>query len=78
MDRKLAVIRAYTTHVRQRRHLDAELLRATSRYWSRYGQSRFVEPFEVAREITSEHDAAETGESRIDLEAVLGSQAVDA
>jgi LmbE family N-acetylglucosaminyl deacetylase len=76
MDRKLAVIRAYTTHVRTRRHLDAELLRATSRYWSRYGQSRFVEPFEVAREITSESDGADASESRIDLEAVLGAEAV--
>ncbi|MGD0981765.1 MAG: response regulator [Solirubrobacteraceae bacterium] len=78
MDRKLAVIRAYTTHVRTRRHLDAELLRATSRYWSRYGQSRFVEPFEVAREITAESDGADASESRIDLEAVLGAEAVDA
>ncbi len=79
MDRKLAVIRAYTSHVRQRRHLDAELLRATSRYWSRYGQSRFVEPFEVARDVASERDgaSAETG-SRIDVEAVLGSGALDA
>jgi len=54
MDRKLAVIRAYTSQVRQRRYLDAELLRATSRYWSRYGQTRFVEPFEVVRETASE------------------------
>ncbi len=50
MDRKLAVVRAYTSNVRQRRYLDADLLRATSRYWSRYGQTRFVEPFEVVRE----------------------------
>ena len=54
MDRKLAVIRSYTSQVKQRRYLDAELLRATSRYWSRYGHSRFVEPFEVARDTESE------------------------
>ena len=53
MDRKLAVVRAYTSNVRQRRYLDAELLRATSRYWSRYGQTRFVEPFEVVREAAA-------------------------
>ena len=54
MDRKLAVIRSYTSQVKQRRYLDAELLRATSRYWSRYGHSRFVEPFEVARDTESD------------------------
>jgi LmbE family N-acetylglucosaminyl deacetylase/CheY-like chemotaxis protein len=54
MDRKLAVIRSYTSQVKQRRYLDAELLRATSRYWSRYGHSRFVEPFEVARDTEGE------------------------
>ena len=57
MDRKLAVIRSYTSQVKQRRYLDAELLRATSRYWSRYGHSRFVEPFEVARDTEGEADA---------------------
>jgi LmbE family N-acetylglucosaminyl deacetylase len=60
MDRKLAVIRSYTSQVKQRRYLDAELLRATSRYWSRYGHSRFVEPFEVARDTESD-GALETG-----------------
>jgi LmbE family N-acetylglucosaminyl deacetylase/CheY-like chemotaxis protein len=54
MDRKLAVIRSYTSQVKQRRYLDAELLRATSRYWSRYGHSRFVEPLEVARDVEGE------------------------
>ena len=64
MDRKLAVIRSYTSQVKQRRYLDAEMLRATSRYWSRYGHSRFVEPFEVARDAEGEAKApssAETG-----------------
>ena len=54
MDRKLAVIRSYTSQVKQRRYLDAEILRATSRYWSRFGHSRFVEPFEVARDAEGE------------------------
>lgn len=57
VDRKLAVIRAYTSQVKQRRYLDNELLRATSRYWSRYGQARHVEPLEVAREA-GENEAA--------------------
>jgi LmbE family N-acetylglucosaminyl deacetylase/CheY-like chemotaxis protein len=73
MDRKLAVLRAYTSQVRQRRYLDAELLRATSRYWSRYGQSRFVEPFEVVRESAPDLDV-ETG---ADVEAQLSAEALD-
>jgi LmbE family N-acetylglucosaminyl deacetylase/CheY-like chemotaxis protein len=75
MDRKLAVIRAYTSHVRQRRYLDAELLRATSRYWSRFGQSRFVEPFEVAREAAARRESELGADSQIDVEAVLGAEA---
>jgi LmbE family N-acetylglucosaminyl deacetylase/CheY-like chemotaxis protein len=77
MDRKLAVIRAYTSQVRQRRYLDAELLRATSRYWSRYGQSRFVEPLEVVRESASERDEDRTDEARFDVEAQLDIEALD-
>jgi hypothetical protein len=30
------------------------MLRATSRYWSRFGHSRFVEPFEVARDTETD------------------------
>ena len=63
MDRKLAVLRSYTSQVKQRRYLDAEMLRATSRYWSRYGHSRFVEPFEVARDTEGEAKAANAGET---------------
>ena len=66
MDRKLAVIRSYTSQVKQRRYLDAELLRATSRYWSRYGSSRFAEPLEVARDTESEAKAASSSESELD------------
>ena len=66
MDRKLAVIRSYTSQVKQRRYLDAELLRATSRYWSRFGSSRFVEPLEVARDTESEAKGASSNESELD------------
>jgi LmbE family N-acetylglucosaminyl deacetylase/CheY-like chemotaxis protein len=78
MDRKLAVIRSYTSQVRQRRYLDAELLLATSRYWSRYGQSRFVEPLEVVRESVSEDDEDRTDEARVNFEAALDIEALDA
>jgi LmbE family N-acetylglucosaminyl deacetylase/CheY-like chemotaxis protein len=77
IDRKLAVIRAYTSQVRQRRYLDAELLRATGRYWSRYGQTRFVEPFEVLRESESDRDGSGTAEAGINVEAQLDAAALD-
>jgi LmbE family N-acetylglucosaminyl deacetylase len=78
MDRKLAVLRSYTSQVRQRRYLDAELLLATSRYWSRYGQSRFVEPLEVVREAVSESNEDRTDEARVNFEAALDIEALDA
>src|ERR1700733_5664565 len=71
MDRKLAVLRSYTSQVKQRRYLDAELLRATSRYWSRYGHSRFVEPFEVSRD--TEGDAKANSSAETSLGALLES-----
>jgi LmbE family N-acetylglucosaminyl deacetylase len=71
MDRKLAVLRSYTSQVKQRRYLDAELLRATSRYWSRFGHSRFVEPFEVARD--TEGEAKTNGNVETGLGALLES-----
>src|SRR5579859_4498199 len=73
MDRKLAVIRSYTSQVKQRRYLDAELLRATSRYWSRHGHSRFVEPFEVARDAEGEAKAAAGAAADQGLGALLES-----
>ena len=50
LERKLEVIRAYTSQVEIRHYLDEELLRATARYWSRLSRARYVEPLEVVRE----------------------------
>jgi LmbE family N-acetylglucosaminyl deacetylase len=72
MDRKLAVIRSFTSQVKQRRYLDAEVLRATSRYWSRFGHSRFVEPFEVTRDI--EGEATLDAEREGTMGALLGAE----
>ena len=69
MDRKLAVIRSYTSQVKQRRYLDAEMLRATTRYWSRFGHSRFAEPLEVARDI--EGEATGVTAARAERDALL-------
>ncbi len=50
LERKLEVIRAYTSQVDTRDYLDEELLRATARYWARFAQARYVEPLEVVRD----------------------------
>jgi LmbE family N-acetylglucosaminyl deacetylase len=50
LDRKIEVIRAYTSQVDIRAYLDEELLRATARYWARFAQARYVEPLEVVRD----------------------------
>jgi LmbE family N-acetylglucosaminyl deacetylase/CheY-like chemotaxis protein len=57
IDRKIEVIGAYESQVRIRDYLDADLLRATARYWSRFAHARYVEPLEVARHS----DSADTG-----------------
>jgi LmbE family N-acetylglucosaminyl deacetylase/CheY-like chemotaxis protein len=50
VDRKVEVIGAYDSQVKVRRYLAEDVLRATVRYWSRYGQSAYAEPLEVVRE----------------------------
>jgi LmbE family N-acetylglucosaminyl deacetylase len=50
VDRKVEVIGAYGSQVKIRRYLAEDVLRATVRYWSRYGQSNSAEPLEVIRE----------------------------
>jgi LmbE family N-acetylglucosaminyl deacetylase/CheY-like chemotaxis protein len=47
---KLEVIGAYSSQVKIRRYLQEDLLRATARYWSRFGISHYVEPLEVIRD----------------------------
>lgn len=54
IDGKMAVIDSYKSQVELRAYLDAELVRATSRYWGRYGDSRYCEPLEVVRERSPE------------------------
>jgi LmbE family N-acetylglucosaminyl deacetylase/CheY-like chemotaxis protein len=50
VDRKVEVIGAYSSQVKIRRYLQEDLLRATARYWSRFGSSRYAEPLEVVRD----------------------------
>lgn len=50
IEAKLEVIDAYDSQVALRRYLDPDLVRSTGRYWGRFGDSRYSEPFEVARD----------------------------
>lgn len=48
--RKLKLIDAFGSQAGIRDYLEPELIRATARYWSRYGTGAFAEPFETARD----------------------------
>jgi LmbE family N-acetylglucosaminyl deacetylase/CheY-like chemotaxis protein len=51
LDRKLEVIAVYASQVAVRGYLQEDMLRATSRYWSRFGASGHVEPLEAIRDV---------------------------
>ncbi len=50
MDGKLEAIAAFDSQATTREYLDEGLLRATARYWARFGGGSAVEPFEVVRD----------------------------
>ncbi len=50
MDGKLDAIDAFASQVEIRGYLERDLIEANARYWSRYCEARFAEPFEVVRE----------------------------
>jgi len=50
IDGKLEAIRAFASQAATRDYLDEDLLRATARYWARFGGGAAVEPFEVVRD----------------------------
>ena len=50
IDGKLEAIAAFASQASTRDYLDEGLLRATARYWARFGGGSAVEPFEVVRD----------------------------
>jgi CheY-like chemotaxis protein len=58
---KLEAIDAFASQVEIRGYLERDLIEATARYWSRYCDARYAEPFEVVRE------SAVAGESEFAL-----------
>jgi LmbE family N-acetylglucosaminyl deacetylase/ActR/RegA family two-component response regulator len=60
MERKIEVLGAYSSQVKIRRYLQEDLLLATARYWSRFGNARYAEPLEVIRDSETTPLPAET------------------
>jgi len=50
LDRKILAIGAFGARSPVRGYLDEDMIRATARYWSRFGDSSYAEAFEVVRE----------------------------
>jgi two-component system, NtrC family, response regulator HydG len=55
---KLQAINAFASQVEIRRYLDPDLIESTARYWSRFGDGRYAEAFEVIREASTEGQPA--------------------
>lgn len=49
IDRKLEAIRVFDSQWSTREYLDDEMIRATARYWSRFGRGRYAEALEIVR-----------------------------
>ncbi len=58
LDRKLQAIDAFASQVEIRAYLEPDLIASTARYWSRYCEGRYAEPFEVVREaaVAGQHE----------------------
>lgn len=63
IDDKISVIAAFRSQTDVRAYLDEELIRATSRYWGRFGDARYCEPLEVVRERTRQRRAVQHQEA---------------
>jgi len=75
LERKLALIEPYQSQTQIRDYLQPGLLRATARYWGRYGPSDYAEPLEVIREsdlgpARDEQPARASSQARSDGHAV--------
>lgn len=57
VDGKLAAIAAHSSQAESRAYLDPELIRATARYWARFGQGTHSEPLEVVKDVPTSEGA---------------------
>jgi LmbE family N-acetylglucosaminyl deacetylase/CheY-like chemotaxis protein len=63
LERKLLAIRAFASQVQVRAYLMPDLIESTARYWSRYGEGRYAEAFEVIRDSGTTGRSGATGAS---------------
>ena len=76
LDRKMDAIAAFASQASTREYLDDSLLRASARYWARFGGGSAVEPFEVVRDRRrSERMAHVTSQQAVP--GVMAGHAVD-
>ena len=64
VERKLELLACFGSQTGLRDYLDEELVRATARYWSRFGQGSNVEPLEILRETSDLTITADRREAR--------------
>jgi LmbE family N-acetylglucosaminyl deacetylase len=50
LERKLQAIDAFSAQAAARAYLEPDLIESTARYWSRFGEGRYAEAFEVIRD----------------------------
>jgi two-component system, NtrC family, response regulator HydG len=50
LERKIAVLEEFASQMEIRSYLEPDLIASTARYWSRFGDGRYAEAFEVIRE----------------------------
>jgi LmbE family N-acetylglucosaminyl deacetylase/CheY-like chemotaxis protein len=65
LDGKIAAIGAFGSQTEIRDYLDDELIRATARYWGRFGDARYCEPMEVIRDRTGHRVSTPTSQAAL-------------
>ena len=58
LEGKLEAIQAFASQAEIRRYMEPDLIESTARYWSRFGDGRYAEAFEVIREASTEGQPA--------------------
>jgi two-component system response regulator HydG len=76
IDRKMDAISAFASQASTREYLDDSLLRASARYWARFGGGSAVEPFEVVRDRRRSERVAHVSSHHATATAMTG-HAVD-
>jgi two-component system, NtrC family, response regulator HydG len=78
LDAKLAAIDAFGSQVPLREYLEPDLISATARYWSRFGEGRYAEAFEVIRDGGAVKSRQQAGQPAGAGAAVLAAPAIPA